>query len=97
MIDKYSCGFVANTDPSSEPGTHWISIGIGLSNGRGDHNKILGEYFDSYWTDLPLVFRNYLENTLIDGNITNVSCKFGLTYAVITVYSTKAIEHVVIA
>ena len=48
MIDKYSCGFVANTDPSSEPGTHWISIGIGLSNGRGDHNKILGEYFDSY-------------------------------------------------
>ena len=60
-IDKYPCGFVANTDPSSKPGTHWISIWIGPSNARGDHNKILGEYFDSYGTDVPLVFRNYLE------------------------------------
>ena len=41
-IDKYPCGLVANTDPSSKPGTHWISIWIGPSNARGDHNKILG-------------------------------------------------------
>ena len=27
----------------------------------GDRNKILREYFDSYRSDVPLVFRNYLE------------------------------------
>ena len=26
-IDKYPCGFVANTDPSNKPGTHWIQFG----------------------------------------------------------------------
>ena len=25
-IDKYPCGLVANTDPSTKPGKHWISI-----------------------------------------------------------------------
>ena len=25
-IDKYPCGFVANTDPSTKPGIHWVSI-----------------------------------------------------------------------
>ena len=26
-IVKYPCGFVASTDPSSKPGTHWIPTG----------------------------------------------------------------------
>ena len=39
-IDKYPCGFVANTDPSTKPGTHWISIY--LSSPRK------GSWFDSY-------------------------------------------------
>ena len=25
-IDKYPCGFVANTDPSGKPGTHWVAF-----------------------------------------------------------------------
>jgi hypothetical protein len=34
------CGFVVNTDPRSQPGTHWMAIYI---DGNGN-----GEYFDSY-------------------------------------------------
>ena len=25
-IDKYPCGIVANTDPSTKPGKHWIPM-----------------------------------------------------------------------
>ena len=25
-IDRKPCGFIANTDPSSEPGTHWVAF-----------------------------------------------------------------------
>ena len=39
-IDKYPYGFVANTDPSSEPGLHWISIYISAER--------KGSFFDSY-------------------------------------------------
>ena len=39
-IDKYPCGFVANTDPSTKPGIHWVSIY--LSSPRK------GSWFDSY-------------------------------------------------
>lgn len=40
MIDKYPCGFVANTDPSSEPGTHWVAFYFS--------SEQKGEFFDSY-------------------------------------------------
>ena len=39
-ITTYPCCFVANTDPSWMPGTHWVAVFIGR-NGRV-------EYFDSY-------------------------------------------------
>ena len=39
-IDNYPCGFVANTNPSTKPGIHWISIY--LSSPRKD------SWFDSY-------------------------------------------------
>ena len=39
-IDKYPCGFVANTDPSNEPGKHWVAFYF-TSEKRG-------EFFDSY-------------------------------------------------
>ena len=39
-IDKYPCGLVVNTDPSTKPGTHWIVIFLmPLQN---------GDWFDSY-------------------------------------------------
>ena len=34
-IDKYPCGFVANTDPSTKPGIHWVP-------------PRKGSWFDSY-------------------------------------------------
>lgn len=39
-IGKWPCGFVANTDPSSEPGTHWVAFYF-----PSEHK---GEFFDSY-------------------------------------------------
>ena len=39
-INRYLCGFVANTDPSSEPGTHWVAFYF--------PSEEKGELFDSY-------------------------------------------------
>ena len=39
-IDRYPCGFVANTDPSSGPGTHWAAFYF--------PSEERGEFFDSY-------------------------------------------------
>ena len=39
-IVNYPCCFVANTDPSWLPGTHWVAVFIGKDG--------LVEYFDSY-------------------------------------------------
>ncbi len=39
-LEKYPCRFVANTDPSGKPGTHWVAFYI-PSEGEG-------EFFDSY-------------------------------------------------
>ena len=40
IIDTFPCGFVANTDPSTEPGTHWITFYF--------PSREKGEFFDSY-------------------------------------------------
>ena len=40
IIDTFPCGFVANTDPSTEPGTHWIAFYF--------PSREKGEFFDSY-------------------------------------------------
>ena len=39
-VDRYPCGFVANTDPSMEPGTHWVAFYF--------PSEQKGEFFDSY-------------------------------------------------
>ncbi|CAB3981379.1 ADP-dependent glucokinase [Paramuricea clavata] len=39
-INRYPCGFVANTDPSSKPGTHWVAFYF--------PSEEKGEFFDSY-------------------------------------------------
>ena len=39
-IETYPCGFVANTDPSYKPGTHWVAFYF--------VSKEKGEFFDSY-------------------------------------------------
>ena len=40
IIDRYPCGLVVNTDPSTKPGTH--EIGIFLTSPQN------GEWFESY-------------------------------------------------
>lgn len=49
---------VCNTDPSSQPGTHWIAIFV-------DSNKH-GEYFDSFGRKPPKGFENYMNENCID-------------------------------
>ena len=39
-LDTFPRGFVANTDPSTEPGTHWVSFYF--------PSREKGEFFDSY-------------------------------------------------
>ena len=39
-LDTFPCGFVANTDPRTEPGTHWVSFYF--------PSRDKGEFFDSY-------------------------------------------------
>ena len=38
-VETYSCGFIANTDPSRQPGTHWATFHFPSKE---------GEFFDSY-------------------------------------------------
>ena len=62
-IETYPCGFVANTDPSHEPGTHWVAFYF--------VSKEEGEFFDSY--GLPpnhykSSFKNFLDKHSYDWN-----------------------------
>jgi len=54
-IDKYPCGFVANTDPSGEPGTHWVAFYF-----PSDQKA---EFFDSYGQP-PDYYRSSFEDFL---------------------------------
>ena len=55
-IDKYPCGIVANTDPSTKPGKHWISVYFSSPE--------KGSWFDSYGKSPKFygaVFTDFLE------------------------------------
>ena len=39
-MEHYPCGFIANTDPSAKPGTHWVAFYF--------PSKSEAEFFDSY-------------------------------------------------
>ena len=54
-IDKYPCGLVVNTDPSSEPGTHWVAFYF--------PSERKGEFFDSYGKP-PEYYRNSFRDFL---------------------------------
>ena len=53
-IEKYPCGFIANTDPSSEPGTHWVAFYF-PSEQKGDFFDSCGQH-PSYYNTLFAVF-----------------------------------------
>jgi len=48
------CLLVCNTDPSHNPGKHWVAIYV-EEEGR------YGEYFDSFGRPPPVTFRRYLD------------------------------------
>lgn len=54
-IDRYPCGFVANIDPSSESGTHWVAFYF--------PSEQKGEFFDSYGQP-PHHYRDAFEHFL---------------------------------
>ncbi len=51
-IDYRPCAFVANTDPSTKPGQHWVAFFFGENT---------NEYFDSYGLSPFPVFEKYLQ------------------------------------
>lgn len=59
LPQKIPIGFVANTDPRDEPGTHWVAIWIG-----GDG---CGVYFDSYGQQPAQPFKRYLDKFASNG------------------------------
>ena len=62
-IDKYPCGFVANTDRSTQPGTHWVAFYF--------PSEQKGEYFDSYGNNpnyYGKTFENYLNEHSYEWN-----------------------------
>ena len=85
-IDRYPCGFVASTDPSSEPGTHWVAFYF--------PSEEKGEFFDSYG-HAPEYYRKSFGNFLkhYAWILIDVNCKvLGLTYVASIAYFTLAIE-----
>ena len=65
-IDKYPCGLVANTDPSTKSGKHWVSIY--LSSPRK------GSWFDSYGKSpesYGAAFTGFLEKHYDDWDFNN--------------------------
>ena len=89
-IDKYPCGFVANTDPSSEPRSHWISIYISAER--------KGSFFDSYGMPAEFYGTSFVDflnsQSVTSGILINVNCKaIGQMCVASIVYFTLVIEH----
>ena len=92
-INRYLCGLVVNTDPSTKPGTHWI--GIFLTSPQN------GEWFDSFG-NLPEfygpVFTEFMNNHCGKWEWNDANCKAIVpTCADTIVYSTWAREPADIA
>ena len=51
-VEVYPCGFIANTDPDSKPGKHWVAFYFSTPQ----H----GEIFDSYGRPPQIYSRNFL-------------------------------------
>ena len=86
IIDTFPYGFVANTDPSTEPGTHWVAFYF--------PSRDKGEFFDSYGHPLNITDLN--PTTSKHG--TNINCKVrGATCVDTTVFFTFIIKAADIA
>ena len=85
-FDTFPYGLVANTDPSTEPGTHWVAFYF--------PSRDKGEFFDSY--GIPLNITDLKSMTSRRG--TSINCKVhGATCVDNTVFFTFIIKVVDIA
>ena len=83
---RFPYGFVANTDPSTEPGTHWVAFYF--------PSRDKGEFFDSY--GYPLNITDW--NPMTSKRGTSINCKVrGATCVDNTVFFTFIIKVVDIA
>ena len=89
-IERYPCGFVVNTDPSSEPGTHWVAFNF--------PSESKGEFFNSYGKS-PNYYNHSFENFLNkhsyewDFNKRKLYRASGRMYVDSIAYFTLAIVH----
>ena len=86
IMNTFPYGFVANTDPSTEPGTHWVVFYF--------PSRDKGEFFDSYgYPPEHYGFESYKSK-----RGTNINCKVrGATCVDNTVFFTFIIKVVDIA
>ena len=85
-FDTFPCGLVANTDPSTEPGTHWVAFYF--------PSRDKGEFFDSYGYPLNIMDLDPTKSR----RGTSINCKVrGATCVDITVFFTFTIKVVDIA
>ena len=87
-LDKHPCGFVANTDPSSKPGMHWVAFYF-PSEGEG-------EFFDSYGRSPEYYksFKNFFKDKRANKNTMNANYKaIGPMFVDSIVYFTLVTEH----
>ena len=57
VVDRFPCGFIANTGPADKPGLHWVCFYF--------QSKLKGEFFDSYGRPPDYyqeIFKEYLIN-----------------------------------
>ena len=88
IMNTFPCGFVANTDPSTEPGTPWVAFYF--------PSREKGEFFDSYGYPPP---PNIMDlNPTKSKHGTNINCKVcGAMCVDNTVFFTFIIKVTVIA
>ena len=84
-IDRYPCGLIVNTDPSTKPGMHWVAVFL-----TSPQN---GEWFDSYGKPPEFygaVFTEFMKTSIVtSGSGTTANRKaIGPTYVDTIVYST---------
>lgn len=70
----YPFGIIVNTDPSNEPGTHWVAFYF--------HNASMYEFFDSF--ALPIDMYPYIFNT-----VKSLSCIGSCLFPIQSLHSNK--------
>jgi hypothetical protein len=68
LIEKYPCGFVVNTDPSNQSGTHWLAFYF-PSEHKGDSLTVTETHLIIITIHLNITWIN----NLLNGTLTSVN------------------------